>query len=84
MAVLKIEPVELKTRGGFDAIVNGYHLGSTDYLSGTVTIVTGKKSVIWNGHGLCRDNSAELNLDPHSNEFQDLVRGAEALGVARD
>ena len=84
MAVVKIEPVTVRTVGGHDAIVDGIDLAPSDgdFFRGTVTSdKSGTHSTRWNSAGICRD-SPHCNLSASTEEFFDLLASARQLGLS--
>lgn len=78
MAHLKIEPVRLKTSGGYDVEIYGIDPASSDCLIGEIKTQYGGPAM-WDIHGRCRDHDVVCNLDVRSDEFVELERLARAL-----
>lgn len=78
MTYLKIEPVELKTVGGFAAEIYGIDPASTDCLVGRIKEKNGG-TASWNINGTCRDHSTDCNFDVSIDEFVEIERIARSL-----
>jgi hypothetical protein len=73
MTTLMIEPVEMKSLGGYDVKLTGITLGSFDAIRGTITTPSGERAVSWDVNGICRDATEECNLNPRDAEFMEIV-----------
>jgi hypothetical protein len=82
VAVVVIQPVETKTRGGLDAEITGIDPVDPDCLKGTVDApALGKLNVTWDQGGICRDQDPDCNLDLSDSEVQDAIETAKKLGA---
>ncbi|WP_449287855.1 hypothetical protein [Marinobacter salarius] len=78
MAHLKIESIQLKTTGGYDAEIYGIDPASSDCLIGELKTQYGG-TASWDIHGRCRDHNTDCNFDTRTDEFVDLERLARSL-----
>lgn len=74
-------PVQIKTAGGFDAIITSIESEPPDIFIGTMKSPAGSCNVSWDESGFCRNMEPAANLDPHSGEFQALLEEARELGL---
>ena len=82
MAVLRVEPVEVRTIGRVIATITGIDPTDGDlfvgYLQGTQYAMTPAR---WDNSGYYRDHDSICNLDLRSLEFQDLLKTARLIGA---
>lgn len=80
MIVLAIEPVELKTKGGYDAVITGLTINDRYTFKGTIKSPNaGKLKVVWDKDGFCSNQADSGNLDTNSFEFQDFLKDYDFL-----
>jgi len=69
--MIKIDPYEFITEGGFDAKITSLLKDDSDCFSGEVKIPTlGTIYVQWDIYGTAKKNDPKCNFDPSSNEFK--------------
>ncbi len=82
MAILKIEPIKVATRGGLDALITGLEPTDHDCIVGEVFSRTDNlTNARWNLSGLHRGGSDASNLDMREAQLQELATLAKRLGA---
>lgn len=80
MAAILIQPVDIKTKGGYDATLTGIDPVSSDCLVGTIlTPGAGKVTAKWDLGGLCRDKDDSCNLNMNDDDLHDLKETAKHI-----
>lgn len=80
MTVLLIHGVQVKTKAGWPASIDGVDPSDDDFLVGTIhSPALGVVNAKWNSGGTCRNKSTDCNLDPHEPDIADVIRTAEGL-----
>jgi hypothetical protein len=82
MATIPIEPINVKSGGGFDVRITGICPTDHNCLHGELSPpgipLTRER---WNMNGIMSGGTGKCNLDMRSNEMIDLVETAKRLGA---
>ena len=79
MAIIKIEPVQTTTTGGYAAEITGIDPSDKDCILGTVAVPHGKPERSWDDSGICRDNPDGLNLKVTASEVSNVIQTIKAI-----
>lgn len=82
MATIQIDAVSMYSTGAYPVTISGIDPTDLDcFKGGIVTPAQGLVSASWNLNGLMRGGSSGCNLDTEADQFADLARLAQKLGV---
>lgn len=79
MTTIRIEPISTKSLGGLDIEITGIHLGTSDFIGGTITGPARTWQASWDVGGLCRDNDPLCNLDISDPDVANFIHDAKSL-----
>ncbi|MGV0758746.1 hypothetical protein V6768_05540 [Tistrella mobilis] len=63
MAERPILSIPIKTRGGFDGVIDGIESSDEDCIKGEIETANGKERVRWNSNGIARDKDSSCNIN---------------------